>query len=88
MTGDPIVCAASEDDTGELIRMRESELINKECAEFEIDVEQCKLLERRLSSVYQWKSRNRNDSIDASNCRSRLLWVLGCSQICFGEHRG
>jgi len=37
--GDPIVCANSEDEAKELIRLRESELSNEERAEFESDVE-------------------------------------------------
>ena len=37
--GDPIVCAASEDEAKEIIRLRESELFNEERAEYEKDVE-------------------------------------------------
>ncbi|EJK72952.1 hypothetical protein THAOC_05466 [Thalassiosira oceanica] len=37
--GDPVVCAASEDEAKELIRLRESELMNAERAEFENEVE-------------------------------------------------
>jgi translation initiation factor IF-2 len=37
--GDPIVCASSEDEAKEIIRLRESELINEERADFENDVE-------------------------------------------------
>jgi translation initiation factor IF-2 len=37
--GDPIVCASSEDEAKEIIRLRESELINEERANFENDVE-------------------------------------------------
>jgi len=36
--GDPIVCAKSEDEAKELIRLRESELINEERAEYENDI--------------------------------------------------
>mmetsp|Transcript_19772 Transcript_19772/g.39544 ORF Transcript_19772/g.39544 Transcript_19772/m.39544 type:complete len:1073 (-) Transcript_19772:43-3261(-) len=37
--GDPIVCASSEDEAKEIIRLRESELNNEERADFENDVE-------------------------------------------------
>jgi translation initiation factor IF-2 len=37
--GDPIVCAKSEDEARELIRLRESELINEDRGEFEKDVQ-------------------------------------------------
>ena len=37
--GDPVVCAASEDEAKELIRLRESELMNEERADFESEVE-------------------------------------------------
>ncbi|EED89802.1 DNA end binding protein, partial [Thalassiosira pseudonana CCMP1335] len=37
--GDPIVCAASEDEAKELIRLRESELMNEERADFEADIQ-------------------------------------------------
>ncbi len=37
--GDPIVCASSEDEAKEIIRLRESELFNEERANFENDVE-------------------------------------------------
>jgi translation initiation factor IF-2 len=37
--GDPIVCASSEDEAKDIIRLRESELINEERAKFENDVE-------------------------------------------------
>ena len=37
--GDPIVCAKSEEEAKELIRLRESELINEERAEFENDIQ-------------------------------------------------
>ena len=37
--GDPIVCASSEDEAKELIRVRESELYNEERAEYEEDIE-------------------------------------------------
>jgi translation initiation factor IF-2 len=36
--GDPVVCAKSEDEAKELIRLRESELINEERAEYERDM--------------------------------------------------
>jgi len=36
--GDPVVCAKSEDEAKELIRLRESELINEERAEYEKDM--------------------------------------------------
>jgi len=37
--GDPVVCASSEDEAKEIIRLRESELSNEERADFENDVE-------------------------------------------------
>jgi hypothetical protein len=37
--GDPIVCAKSEEEAKELIRLRESELINEERAEYENDIQ-------------------------------------------------
>ena len=37
--GDPIVCASSEDEAKEIVRLREAELFNEDRAEFENDVE-------------------------------------------------
>ena len=37
--GDPIVCAESEDEAKDIIRLRESEMSNQESADYDNDVE-------------------------------------------------